>query len=119
MCRLRFSRPCTSHGIVGSNQVRHVMPIEAKPLFRPGVLRKQLAYFNLPETVKSLDGELRKWAELIESKFHASPSSFSSRSRKRLRTLKTDRSDTWHSPAISFTSVSSNVCSMMDFSVGE
>src|SRR5438128_2395195 len=44
------------------------MPIEAKPLFRPDVLRKQLAYFNLPAAAKALRPELSKWAELIESK---------------------------------------------------
>ena len=43
------------------------MPIEARPLFRPDVLRKQLAYFNLSETVKSLRPDLAKWAELIDS----------------------------------------------------
>src|SRR5262245_52912921 len=44
------------------------MPIEAKPLFRPDVLRKNLAYFNLPAPAKSLRPELQKWAGLIESK---------------------------------------------------
>jgi len=43
------------------------MPLEAKPLFRPDVLRKHLQYFNLPTAVKDLRPELSKWAGLIES----------------------------------------------------
>jgi hypothetical protein len=44
------------------------MPLEAKPLFRPDVLRKQLAHFTLPETAQKLRPELAKWAQLIQSK---------------------------------------------------
>ncbi|GEM_PF-6375667 len=44
------------------------MPLEQKPLFRPDVLRKQLAYFNLPAAAKALRPELAKWKGLIESK---------------------------------------------------
>ena len=43
------------------------MPLEAKPLFRPDVLRKHLQYFNLPAAIKDLRPELSKWAGLIES----------------------------------------------------
>jgi hypothetical protein len=43
------------------------MPLEARPLFRPDVLRKHLQYFNLPASVKDLRPELSKWAGLIES----------------------------------------------------
>lgn len=44
------------------------MPLESKPLFRPDVLRKHLAYFNPSDAVKTLLPELGKWAELIQSK---------------------------------------------------
>jgi hypothetical protein len=44
------------------------MPLEAKPLFRPDVLRKHLDHFALPAAVKNLRPELAKWAGLIESK---------------------------------------------------
>jgi hypothetical protein len=43
------------------------MPLDAKPLFRPDVLRPHLAGFNLPEPVESLQAPLRKWAEMLSS----------------------------------------------------
>lgn len=43
------------------------MPIEAKPLFRPDVLRAHLAGFELPTHVDALRPKLRHWADLLES----------------------------------------------------
>lgn len=44
------------------------MPVEAKPLFRPDVLRRDVATFELPEHVEALRPKLAHWAELIQSK---------------------------------------------------
>ena len=44
------------------------MPVEAKPLFRPDVLRGEVAGFELPEHVEALRPKLVYWAELIRSK---------------------------------------------------
>jgi hypothetical protein len=43
------------------------MPLEAKPLFRPDVLRGHLSGFTLPPRVESLRPKLANWAELIGS----------------------------------------------------
>ena len=43
------------------------MPIEAKPLFRPDVLRSHLAGFELPAHVDALRPKLAHWADLIAS----------------------------------------------------
>jgi hypothetical protein len=43
------------------------LPIEAKPLFRPDVLREHLAHFELSETHKSLKPRIAHWAELLRS----------------------------------------------------
>ena len=44
------------------------MPVEAKPLFRPDVLRREVAGFELPEHVEALRPKLAHWAELMRSK---------------------------------------------------
>ena len=44
------------------------MPVEAKPLFRPDVLRRDVATFALPEHVEAARPKLVHWAELIRSK---------------------------------------------------
>ena len=41
------------------------LPVEAKPLFRPDVLRSHLDAFSLPERVETLRGQLADWAELL------------------------------------------------------
>ena len=43
------------------------MPVEVKPLFRPDVLRPQLATFRLPERTASSREILSRWAELLYS----------------------------------------------------
>ena len=43
------------------------MPVEAKPLFRPDVLRPQLATFTLPVRVTEMREVLGRWAELLAS----------------------------------------------------
>lgn len=43
------------------------MPVEAKPLFRPDVLRPQLAAFQLPERAKDIREVLGRWASLLGS----------------------------------------------------
>ena len=43
------------------------MPIEAKPLFRPDVLRTHLAAFELPAHVDAFRPKLAHWAELLAS----------------------------------------------------
>jgi hypothetical protein len=43
------------------------VPIEAKPLFRPDVLRSHLAAFQLPAHVDPLRPELKHWADLLAS----------------------------------------------------
>ena len=44
------------------------MPVEAKPLFRPDVLRRDVATFELPGHVEALRPKLAHWAELMRSK---------------------------------------------------
>jgi hypothetical protein len=41
------------------------VPVEAKPLLRPDVLRSQLAGFELPAHVDSLRPKLNHWADLL------------------------------------------------------
>ena len=43
------------------------MPVEAKPLFRPDVLRNHLAAFALPGHVDALRPKLAHWADLLSS----------------------------------------------------
>jgi hypothetical protein len=43
------------------------VPIEAKPLFRPDVLRSHLAGFELPAHVDGLRPKLKHWADLLAS----------------------------------------------------
>ena len=43
------------------------MPIDAKPLFRPDVLRSHLAGFELPAHVDQLRPKLKHWADLLAS----------------------------------------------------
>ena len=43
------------------------MPVEAKPLFCPDVLRPYLAAFILPERVQAHRAALARWAELFAS----------------------------------------------------
>ena len=43
------------------------MPIEAKPLFRPDVLRTHLAGFELPAHVDAFRPKLAHWADLLSS----------------------------------------------------
>lgn len=43
------------------------MPVEARPLFRPDVLRPHLAVFPLPPHVEGLRHSLEHWAELLAS----------------------------------------------------
>ena len=43
------------------------MPVEAKPLFRPDVLRGHLQGFDPPERAESAKPKLAQWAELIRS----------------------------------------------------
>ncbi|HEV3080047.1 MAG TPA: hypothetical protein VGZ25_06870 [Gemmataceae bacterium] len=43
------------------------MPVEAKPLFRPDVLRPYLAAFALPARVQAHRPALARWAELFAS----------------------------------------------------
>ena len=43
------------------------MPVEAKPLFRPDVLRPQLAAFPLPARVAEMREVLGRWAVLLAS----------------------------------------------------
>jgi hypothetical protein len=43
------------------------MPAEAKPLFRPDILRTYLAPFALPARVEALRDKLRQWADLLGS----------------------------------------------------
>ena len=44
------------------------MPVEAKPLFRPDVLRSHLKGFELPDRVAAWRPQLTKWAELISTR---------------------------------------------------
>ena len=41
------------------------MPVEAKPLFRPDVLRSHLAAFSLPGRVEPLRRQLADWADML------------------------------------------------------
>ena len=43
------------------------MPVEAKPIFRPDVVRLPLLGFSLPEQVAQQREKLKKWAEIISS----------------------------------------------------
>ncbi len=43
------------------------MPVEAKPLFRPDVLRPFIDGFKLPDHVAGLRGKLEHWADLLAS----------------------------------------------------
>ena len=44
------------------------MPVEAKPLFRPDVLRSHLAGFELPPHVEVVGPKLDHWAGLIANR---------------------------------------------------
>jgi hypothetical protein len=44
------------------------LPLEAKPLFRPDVLRTHLAAFASPDRVAAAAPKLRHWAELFASR---------------------------------------------------
>ena len=43
------------------------MPIEAKPLFRPDVLRTHFAAFELPAHIDAFRPRLKHWADLLAS----------------------------------------------------
>jgi hypothetical protein len=43
------------------------VPVEAKPIFRPDVVRLPLLGFSLPEQVAQRREKLKKWAEIISS----------------------------------------------------
>jgi hypothetical protein len=43
------------------------VPVEAKPIFRPDVVRLPLLGFNLPEQVTQRREKLKKWTEIISS----------------------------------------------------
>jgi hypothetical protein len=43
------------------------VPVEAKPLFRPDVLRTHLAVFSLPGHVDAFRPKLAHWADLLSS----------------------------------------------------
>ena len=43
------------------------VPVEAKPLFRPDVLRTHLEAFVLPEWVEPLRAKVGQWGELVGS----------------------------------------------------
>ena len=43
------------------------MPVEAKPLFRPDVLRPELTAFRLPEHAQASRETLTRWSELLSS----------------------------------------------------
>ena len=43
------------------------MPVEAKPLFRPDVLRRHLSAFQISEHVSAFQPKLEHWAELFSS----------------------------------------------------
>ncbi len=42
-----------------------VLPVDAKPLFRPDVLRSHLDGFTLPERIEPLRGQLADWADML------------------------------------------------------
>ena len=41
------------------------MPVEAKPIFRPDVIRLPILGFNLPGKTSQCVPKLEKWAEII------------------------------------------------------
>ena len=43
------------------------MPVEAKPLFRPDVLRSQLRDFTIGAQLEPAQSRLTRWAEMIQS----------------------------------------------------
>lgn len=43
------------------------MPVEAKPIFRPDVIRLPILGFNLPGKTSQFVPKLQKWAEIISS----------------------------------------------------
>jgi hypothetical protein len=43
------------------------VPVEAKPIFRPDVLRLPVLGFNLPEHVAQRRQNLQKWSSIISS----------------------------------------------------
>ena len=43
------------------------MPVEAKPLFRPDVIRSHLAAFSLPDRIEPLRRQLADWASLSDT----------------------------------------------------
>jgi hypothetical protein len=44
------------------------LPVEAKPLFRPDVLRPRLAAFTLPPQISALRAKLQQWSDLFTSR---------------------------------------------------
>ncbi len=44
------------------------MPVEAKPLFRPDVLRPHLQAFKLPENLDAIRETFGRWAKLLASR---------------------------------------------------
>ena len=42
-----------------------VLSVDAKPLFRPDVLRSHLDGFTLPERIEPLRGQLADWADML------------------------------------------------------
>jgi hypothetical protein len=44
------------------------VPVEAKPILRPDVIRLPLLGFSLPEHVANLRPKLEKWAEIIAAR---------------------------------------------------
>lgn len=44
-----------------------LLPVEAKPLFRPDVLRPYLTRFQLPQRVEQSREKLAHWAHLLSS----------------------------------------------------
>jgi len=43
------------------------LPLEAKPLFRPDVLREHLARFQIPPRLDETRAKLARWAQLLRS----------------------------------------------------
>ncbi len=43
------------------------LPVEAKPLFRPDVIRSHLAAFSLPDCIEPLRRQLADWASLLDT----------------------------------------------------
>ena len=42
------------------------MPVDAKPLFRPAVVRNHVSRFKLPKHVELVQPKLLEWANLIK-----------------------------------------------------